>query len=95
MSIVTCITCDPQGLRLEAEPGAVRCWAASAAAAPAGALADAAARARGPHEGLVEEDADRDARCRRALRAVQVQVLQVESVLGESGDSGLAGAVRR
>lgn len=80
----------------------MRCWAASAAAAPAGALAGAAARARGPHEGLVEEDADRDARCRRALRAVQVLVLQVEFVLrvkikhtcSVKYDNGLAGAVR-
>jgi hypothetical protein len=61
-----------QGIRLEARPAAVFDWLAGPAAAPAVALAAAAATAGGPHEALAEADADRDARCRRALRAVQV-----------------------
>lgn len=62
-----------QGIRLEARPADVRDWLAGPAAAAAIALAAAAAAAAGgPHEALAEADADRDVRCRRALRAVQV-----------------------
>lgn len=64
-----------QGVRLEADVAAVKEWLTSPAAAPAVALAAAARNAAGPHEALAETDADRDARCRRALRAVQVHFL--------------------
>lgn len=69
-----------QGVRLEAEASAVREWLGSPAAAPALALVAAARNAGGQHEALAEAEADRDARCRRALHAVQV-TLNCSSVI--------------